>query len=178
MNLNSIKLSQDLIEDLYGDSLKYGTVKVEKKPSDQTPKLPLEIPIVQDLKWKTLGNNLKNVLIVVKNPGFDFLPGPEREFLNSILKACKLNLDDVALLNIASHEQAGHKEIIDFFKSRIVLLFDIEPSVFGIPMNFPHYQIQPFASSSYLYAPSLKILEADRDEKTKLWTALKRLFNI
>ncbi|MBK9568854.1 MAG: hypothetical protein IPO53_02260 [Chitinophagaceae bacterium] len=54
----------------------------------------------------------------------------------------------------------------------------MEPAAFGLPMHFPHYQIQAFAGNSFLYAPSLKELENDRVEKSKLWVCLKRLFNL
>lgn len=178
MDLNSIKLSPDLIEDLYRNALIYSTGKEEKKSEKMVSDTKEKITAVPELKWKTLGNNHKNVLLVLRNPGIPFLPDTDLEFLTTILKACKLNLDDVAILNIANHEQAQYKEIIEFFKSRIVLLFDHEPAAFGLPMNFPHYQIQPFAGCSFLYAPSLKILEMEIEEKKKLWSSLKRLFNI
>jgi hypothetical protein len=47
-----------------------------------------------------------------------------------------------------------------------------------LPLNFPHYQIQPFANCSFLYTPSLSEVETDKVQKSKLWVALRRLFNI
>ncbi len=99
-------------------------------------------------------------------------------FLTGILSACKLNLADVAIVNSTNYPDADYKELTKFFASKIVLLFDIEPSAFGLPMSFPHYQIQAFANNSFLYAPSLKDLENDKIEKSKLWVSLKRLFNL
>lgn len=155
MELNSITLTPGLIEDLYGKSLVY--------PGE---------------KWKSLGNNQKHVLIIVNNPDQYFLTEQELKFLTTILAACQLSMDDVAIVNLSKQEQAVYKELIAYFKSRIVLLFDLQPSVFGLPMNFPYYQIQPFAGSSFLYAPSLDTLEKEIEEKKKLWSSLKRLFNI
>jgi hypothetical protein len=45
-------------------------------------------------------------------------------------------------------------------------------------MEFPYYQIQPFAKTSFLYSPALKDLANEKEEKRKLWSSLKRLFNI
>jgi hypothetical protein len=58
------------------------------------------------------------------------------------------------------------------------LLFDTSPAAISLPMSFPYYQLQSFAGSTFLYAPSLKELENDRVEKSKLWVCLKRLFNL
>ncbi|MBL0130777.1 MAG: hypothetical protein IPP43_06385 [Chitinophagaceae bacterium] len=106
------------------------------------------------------------------------MPDHELTFLTGILGACKLSLADVAIVNLYNHPQSSYNELTSFFKSKIVFLFDMEPAAFGLPMHFPHYQIQAFAGNSFLYAPSLKELENDRVEKSKLWVCLKRLFNL
>ena len=106
------------------------------------------------------------------------MPDSEFSFFTGILSACKLTVADVAIVNINNHPQASYKELTSFFTSKIVFLFDIEPAAFGLPMNFPHYQIQSFAGNSFLYSPSLKDLEDDKVQKSKLWICLKRLFNL
>ena len=78
----------------------------------------------------------------------------------------------------SSKANASYKELISFFKSKIVFLFDIEPIAFGLPVNFPHYQAQAFASTSFLFSPSLKKLQNDKLQKSKLWVCLRRLFNV
>ena len=99
-------------------------------------------------------------------------------FLTGILSACKFGLDDVSVVNLNDHQGTSYKELISYFKSKVVLLFDIEPASFGLPINFPYYQLQAFAGNTFLYAPSLKELEKDKIEKSKLWVCLKRLFNL
>jgi hypothetical protein len=87
-------------------------------------------------------------------------------------------LADVAVVNLNNQPKSSYKELVAFFKSRIVLLFAVEPASFGLPMSFPHFQIQPFAGNSFLFSPSLKELENDKVLKSKLWVCLKRLFNL
>ena len=152
----------------------YSDLLVTDKEKDSKIIMSVEV----EKKWKWLGDNQKQVLIIVENNVYPFLPDEEFSFLTGILSACKLNLADVVIINRDPVKHADYKELISFFSSRIVILFDISPSTFGLPMEFPHYQIQPFANTSYLYAPSLKKLETDKEEKRKLWTSLKRLFNI
>lgn len=181
MDLNKIDLPANVIADLYPDSLVITNVVPDAKPVAISAETAKSTPLsAQNLttSWKSLGNNAKYILIVVKNEDLIFLPDNELSFLTGILGACKLSLEDVALVNMNNHPEAAGKDLVHFFKSRSVLLFDLEPAAFGLPVNFPQYQLQPFAGTTYLYAPSLGKLENDRVEKSKLWVCLKRLFNL
>lgn len=172
MSLNNVRLPASVIAELYTDSLVLETSQGEIKNS-------LKDELTQGTAGKkSLGDNLKSILVVVNYPGISNLPDNDLKFLTGILAACKLSLADVAIVNISNYPLSGYKELTALFKSKIVLLFDVTPVDFGLPMDFPHYQIQPFTGNSFLFAPSLNKLENDRTEKTKLWTALKRLFNL
>lgn len=175
MDLNNIELPALLVADLYHTSLIDGTEASEKT---QMLTVPSNATGEGVTGWKSLGNNQRKILIIVNSNNAVYLPDNELAFLTGILGACKLSLADVAIVNIANQSTATYKELTTFFKSKIVLLFDVEPATFGLPMSFPHYQLQPFANNSFLYSPSLKDLENDKVEKSKLWVCLKRLFNL
>ena len=130
---------------------------------------------------KFLGNNVKNITIIVKYPTDVFLPERHVDFLTRMLTACKLNLGDVAIVNL------GHKfNEISSIKKQLepnqIILFGVDPFELKLPMNFPHFKIQGYADSAYLTVPSLDLLNADSDEgkllKTKLWVCLKSLFEV
>ncbi len=171
MDINTIKLPVSVIADIYHSYLIEGN---EQMQEDLAPIIKQE----KNAKWKSLGSNDKNILIIVNSSEAVHLPDNELTFLTGVLTACKLSIADVAIVNRHHYPDAGYKELTSFFASKIVLLFEIEPAAFGLPMNFPNYQIQAFAGNSFLYAPSLKQLENDKIEKSKLWVSLKRLFNI
>lgn len=171
MDLNNIKLPVSVTADLYRS---YLVEENDRMPEDKE----LLIKQEEQAKWKSLGSNNKNILIIVNSNEAVYLPDNELTFLTGVLTACKLSLADVAIINLYHYPAAAYKELTIFFNSKIVLLFDIEPASFGLPMSFPNYQLQAFAGNSFLYAPSLKQLENDRVEKSKLWLCLKRLFNI
>lgn len=180
MDLNHIELPASVIADLYADSLVNDPGMIEEpsvinKPIKDQPSIVAEDEMSP---FRSLGNNNKSVLIIVNNPDAVHLPDDELQFLAGILGACKLTLEDVAIVNLNNHPGTLYKELTTHFKSRIVFLFDVEPAAFGLPMSFPYYQIQAFAGNSFLYSPSLKQLENDRVEKSKLWVCLKRLFNL
>ncbi|MEO7922173.1 MAG: hypothetical protein ABIR30_00695 [Chitinophagaceae bacterium] len=176
MDLNHIELPASVIAGLYTDHL----VETNDMPAPnraQAMTVTNENEENNKYPWKYLGKNQKQILVIIDNPGITYLPDHELAFLTGILNACKLSIDDTAIFNIAN-QSSSYKELLVFFKSRIVLLFDVEPSNFGLPMNFPPYQIQAFANNSFLFSPSLRELENDRVEKSKLWVCLKRLFNL
>ncbi|MEO6613190.1 MAG: hypothetical protein ABIT05_14995 [Chitinophagaceae bacterium] len=181
MDLNHIELPASVIADLYRDSL----IEVNEKPANDKPVKEqvvtgiVETEAVENTStWKWLGNNGRHILVIVNNEESAGLPDKDLAFLTEILGACKLNLADVAIVNLHNHPGTTYKDLTAFFKSRIVLLFAVEPADFGLPMSFPAYQIQAFANNSFLFSPSLKELGNDRVEKSKLWVCLKRLFNL
>ncbi len=181
MDINHIELPASVVVDLYPSSLIDDTETVIEKTGVVAASIELGTTAVNtapDTPWKSLGNNNKNILVILKSSDAVYLPDNELTFLTGILSACKLSLADVAIVNLNNHPGVSYKELTSFFKSKIVLLFDTEPVAFGLPMSFPHYQIQGFAGNSFLYSPSLKNLETDKVEKSKLWVCLKRLFNL
>ena len=162
MSLNNIQLTPQLLTDLYENVL------VETK----MVKAPEPPPI------NFLGGNSKQILIVAANAETPYLPDNELTFLTNILAACKLALDDVAIINKEHLPTLSYDAIIEKLQSKTILLFNVDPLAFGLPINFPHFQIQPFKTRTYLYAPSLQEIEQDKALKGKLWTNLKTLFQL
>jgi hypothetical protein len=173
MDINHIQLPPNLIAELYTSSL----VETGEISAKATPPVVMTADKTTVTGWKSLGENKKNILIVVSYADAVHIPDGALQFLTNMLSACKLSLADVAIVNIHT-QPATYKELLAEYKSKVGLLFDIEPSGFGLPMSFPFFQIQPFASCSFLYAPSLQELEDDKIQKSKLWVSLRRLFNI
>jgi hypothetical protein len=159
MSLNDVRLTPQLLTDLYGNVL------VELAPEAKP-----------DTELNTLGGNAKNILILVHHEKEPVLPESEVLFLTSILTACRLTLEDVVVVNWTSLDKKDYKEILHRFESRFVLLFGVAPLQFGLPMDFPTFQIQPFGSHQYLYAPPLAAIQEHKGIKAELWQALKKLF--
>jgi hypothetical protein len=105
-----------------------------------------------------------------------FLSDGELSFLTSVLSACKLSLADIALCNIYSLSPAEKSALAGELGSHQILLFGLGPMDIDLPINFPQFQLQPFNGKTYLSAPTLLVLEADKAQKLKLWNSLKNLF--
>jgi len=172
MSLNSIKFETTDIALLFKNSL----VDIDEKKQD--PPKPGTQSIPTNSKWKYLGENKKRTLIVVCYPDAVHLPDKQLSFLTKLLAACNLNLGDVAILNFTDHQPSQFNEIFTYFNPKAALLFDIKPADFGLPMNFPDFQVQPYKDAVFVSSPSLETIEPDKNLKGKLWICLKKIYNL
>lgn len=162
MSLNKVQLPPQLIADLYKNSL------VENHAT--------AVPI--STGFKHLGSNHKNILIVVSDKEVAFLSDDDLNLLTSILNACKLSLADVVVTNLATQSFDDYHLLINYFEAKVVLLFGIEPSAFGLPIQFPPFQVQKFEEQTYLSTPPLSEIASDKTAKGRLWNGLKTIFGI
>lgn len=131
--------------------------------------------------YKFLGNNRRNVTILVNAPGSPFLPDNQLNFLTKILEACRMNIGDVAIVN-----HATSPIVINALREQLqpssILLFGLEPTAIRLPISFPTFKLQPYDQCTYLSAPGLELMVATSEEskllKSKLWVCLKTLFNV
>ena len=124
---------------------------------------------------ETLSGTPVDTVVVSLSEG-NALPPQQLDFLNNIMKACKLEQADYAI--IANHQNGlpDYKATFSQFKHKQLILFGIDPSAIGLPINFPHFQVQSFQQVRYLAAPKLDVIEADKALKIQLWQCLKQLF--
>jgi len=172
MSLNSIKFEPTDIAFLFKNSLV--EINAEQQVISQTK---IEIDrITNGLKY--LGENKKKTLVVVRNTDAVHIPEKQLSFLTKLLAACNLNLADVAIFNFQDHNSSEFNEILNFFKPKVVLLFDVETGEFGLPMIFPQFQVQGYKDAVFVSSPSLDVIEPDKSLKGKLWVCLKKIFNL
>ena len=169
MGLNRIVLPEFLLSSLY----KFHLIDPFEEKKELIPVKKQEL-----IQWKFLGNNEKNILIIVDCKNETHLPDDQLDLLTNLLSACKLSVGDIALLNIASNPPVFYKDCCDFFKSKIVFLFGVEPVSIGLPVSFPQFQIQPFSGLSYLFLPPLNAINDDKVLKSKLWVCFRRIFGV
>lgn len=165
-SLNDMQLSDDHLASLYGRSL------VEVAPGKKTPEEADVTKRVTSIKF--LGNNAKNITILVREQDHAFLPEAQLAFVSKILGACHMNTGDVAIVNLG---QTNHD--IDVICKQLTPACIIS---FGIITSGELFNIENCEGISFLNAPSLAELTNEATEarqlKTRLWTALKQLFEI
>lgn len=124
----------------------------------------------------TLGGNARQVLVLVSHPGDAVLPDADLAFLLNILKACRLGMPDVRVVNTTLAPEADHTALTRDHLPRTALLFGVTPADIGLPQQFPAYQVQTYQDVRYLCGPGLGELSADADAKKRLWAGLRQLF--
>lgn len=149
---------------------------IEEPSRVEEPMLELQTPKVQQA-FDYQGKNKKQIVILSTSDKAQYLPETELKFLTSVLKACGLTTEDVAILNL-KHQTADYAELQSFFQCRVVLLFGLGPQHLDLPMIFPQFQLQNFSKCTYLHAPALHEIEKQKDLKMKLWVSLKNLFSL
>lgn len=167
MDLQHLELPNLVIAELYGRSLSTAGHQPQPISAQAAPE-----------KYY-LGENKQQVLVTVSATDAAFLPDTDLEFLVKILGACKLNLADIALINI-HHHPLPIDELRQRLKPRIVLLFGVEPPRINLPIDFPEFKLQAYAGCTYLKAPEIAQLNdpgpEGKAQKTRLWGCLKELF--
>jgi len=166
MSLDNIHLPVSVLQSLYNKSL----YDLNTDKSETKAEKPVNISF--------LGNNLKKIGILIDSPETIYLPDEELNFLLGILTACKLSMADIALINVSKNSPLKYQDITEELKAEKIFLFGLAPEILELPLQFPHYQVQQFNNQVYLSSVSLAELQADKEEKMKLWSCLKRIFSI
>ncbi|MEO6720945.1 MAG: hypothetical protein ABIN67_11270 [Ferruginibacter sp.] len=166
MSLDNIQLPPIVIQELF----KYSLIDLQTEQVPEVKSAQISFPV--------LGNNGKNILIIVNSDNAIYLPDDQLNFLLGILSACNLTMDDVAILNIKKSKEVNYKTLAVGLRPEKIFLFGVKPGQISLPLDFPDYQIQQFNQQTYLSAPMLSLLQDDKAEKTKLWNCLKQVFSI
>jgi hypothetical protein len=130
---------------------------------------------------KFLGGNKKRIAFIVNCKTDVYLPDNQLDWLGKMLDACKLNLGDVAIANIADNKFTI-ADIKNELQSTAVILLGTEPFAIQLPLNFPHFNLQSYDNMTFLYTPSPDQLNQPTNEakllKSKLWVCLQKLFKL
>ncbi|HCL05074.1 MAG TPA: hypothetical protein DHW64_03510 [Chitinophagaceae bacterium] len=175
MNPPNFQLPDFVLSDLYKTQLV--VINESTIESNLPQKKQSEAPV----KPEFLGDNRKNICILVKDEQAVYLNDNSLQFLSAILAACKLNLGDVAIVNFRN-TGSDFAALKSWLQPRYLLVFDIPAAALQLPFDLPNYQVQAYDQCSMLFAPSLSLMtDESREaklEKSKLWLSLKNMFNI
>jgi DNA polymerase III psi subunit len=98
------------------------------------------------------------------------------ELLSGILTACKLNESNSIVLKSTNPKSENLLSINENYDTKNIILFGIDPVEFGLPIAFPHFQIQTSDGIKYVSSPGLEEMLKDKSLKVKLWNSLKQIF--
>jgi hypothetical protein len=162
--LNNLKLGPAMLEALYRNSL-----------VDLNTNVPSPINVKQTSRSIAfLGNNARNVLVLVRNNAQEFLSEAEHSFFTKLLKACNLELNDVAVVNLAKENALMERITKQLNPAHIIS--------FGTGAGNELFRMENVDGRKYLNAPRLSDLveetEKSKQLKAKLWSELKMMFGL
>ncbi|MEO5646959.1 MAG: hypothetical protein ABIQ56_01280 [Chitinophagaceae bacterium] len=166
MSLDNIQLPTIVLQDLYRKSL------VDLKTNEHENDISKSIP------FSFLGENRSHITILVQSEGNAYLPDEQLSFLTGVLNACKLNLSEVALVNLSNIQDPDYKKMIEVLDATKLILFGIPALAIHLPFAIPDFQVQKYDNRHYLLSPAIKLMIDDKVLKKKLWDSLKILFGI
>lgn len=145
-------------------------VQIEPIKKQIPPEKIIELTEITDFKY--LGENNKYILIVVKEPSFDFLKKDDLGFLLKILAAKKLELNDVAIINIEKYASLNFDNLKAFFACSKIITFGINPKILQIEGAVANKK-STFKETSILGTWELTKLQQDEKKKAIFWDELK-----
>lgn len=186
-------LPNSLLVSLYKDSLvlpelskkrieiKDEKIKVDLPEKKLTPPLTNPIVSTSDGSFKYLGEHQQGVTVIVKDDLAVYLNENDLNLLTSILKACKLTLADIALVNVAQQKLSLH-QILETLPSKLVIIFEVSGTDLKMKLPTTLYKSVQLGDTYLLFSNSLASMQGTdqlaKVEKSKLWNVLKQLFQL
>ena len=185
MNTENTHLSAADLVNLYKESL----VVIEDTPTTTTNFVQ---PVVEDKKeaikqetWegpiKSLGEHHKKITVVVNDPNSVHLNETDFILLTSILNACRLTIADIALINLGK-QPVGLHQILQEYPSTLLISFAVDASQLKVKLPNTLYKVTQLGDSHILFSNALSTMQGTgveaKQEKAKLWTVLKKIFEL
>src|SRR4051812_34954175 len=141
----NIQLPDFVLAGLYKNSIVLAEEKVKqpKKVKQQITNKkikdePEEKPLIK--KW-FLGDNKKNIIILLKDASSVHINEEWLGTLTKLLAACKLNIGDIAIVNHLQQTKTFNN-LKELLEPQVVFMFDVTTNDIQLPFSFPHYQVQ------------------------------------
>jgi hypothetical protein len=160
LELNNIQLQPELIETLYKDHL----CKIEARVADPLPQV------------QRLGQMNKGILWLIEEEQEAFLNETDLLLLQKILHACRLEPDDIALVN-RSRTTLSVPQLVDQFRPETVILSgtEIGDDQFA---GTDFYEVLQINTLRVLKTDSFDAMGKDQSLKSRFWSTLRILFNL
>src|SRR5690606_37107876 len=125
--------------------------------------------------FESLGNNQKNILILVNDALNKVSTEKGSELLRNIVKAINLSANDFALVNYAQYPGASYAQFKSFFSGKLVFCFGVGAIDLQLEER-PFNEIHTLDDGSrIIFCHNLEQLADDQPNKKLLWGNLKKL---
>ncbi len=122
------------------------------------------------------GSNTNGVAIVYSSNAS--MPAEDREQLNKILAALKLDPAAVGMVNIANVAPPVFTNIVKRLNCKYMLVFGATPVDLGMLVAAKRYVELPMQGVQVLFSDSIELLRQDAKRKRYLWDCLQVTFGL
>ena len=139
--------------------------------------IPSSALALTTLHYNYLGENNKYILILIDQPlESEIIASKDLLLLEKTLASLKLELRDVAIVNLQQCEELHFKSLKEFFSCNKVLGFGIELAKIGIEKEVAINTVFRIEDCPFLLASSLEELSNNQAQKVIWWSAMKSIF--
>jgi hypothetical protein len=171
MELNNIQLSSLQLAELYGNNL----VATNPHATVEEPAPVINSAQKESPAFSYKGKNQKRLLWLVSDKEHSYLSDDAFRFLIQVLEACKLNLDDIALVNLHNCTES-FEELVAALKPLSILASNVSPSFLSSKQEL--YTILSKDGYQLFTTAKLELVKDDKVQKSKLWLGLKQILGI
>ena len=188
MSAEKTILSNAVLANLYKDSLVVIDHRPQNTPTikDVNPQIASsKAEAIPETKWegpiKSLGEHNKKITVIVNDPHSVHLNEMDFILLTSILNACRLTIADIALINLGK-QPVGLHQILQEYPSTLVISFAVDATQLKVKLPNTLYKVSQLGDSHILFSNALSTMQGTgieaKQEKAKLWTVLKKIFEL
>lgn len=138
------------------------------KPVEQPVK-----PVIPQAQFPVLNHK---VLILVDEPKQQEMLVSEALFLDNVLKAVGHSSENSDILNFSFLSGPDARSVLSEKRINYFITFGVPLIKLHLDLLLPPYTPKQVEGIWFLLTDPLAVIEADRDLKKKLWTALKQMF--
>ena len=185
MSTDKTILSNTVLANLYKDSLVIIEDKAPVAKVQEESNIDIKKEEIKEVKWegpiKSLGEHNKKITVIVNDPNSVHLNETDFILLTSILNACRLTIADIALVNIGK-QPAGLHQILQELPSTLVIAFAVDANQLKVKLPSNLYKVSQIGETHILFSNALSSMQGtgieSKQEKAKLWTVLKKIFEL
>ena len=121
------------------------------------------------------GKNKKQFVWLVEEHYFPYLNDADFQFLADVLTACKMNMEDIALVNVANNRNP-FDDLVQQLQPKFIIASGVQ--VDALPIQPADYRVQEQQGYLLCCTESLEAIRTDKSKKSKLWLALKQMLGL
>jgi len=148
------------------------TVQIPVPPVIKPVEQPVK-PVIPQAQFPVLNHK---VLILIDEPKQQEMLVSEALFLDNVLKAVGHSSENSDILNFSFLSGPDARSVLSEKQINYFITFGVPLIKLHLDLLLPPYTPKQVEGIWFLLTDPLPVIEADRDLKKKLWTALKQMF--